>query len=45
MIDWLPCAYASVLMGVCTVIAGTLGFWVGRMREQLALLETFRPDT
>ena len=45
MTAWLPCAYASVLIGVCTVIAGALGFWAGRMREQLALLETFRPET
>jgi len=28
-----------------TVIAAVIGFLAGRMREQLALLETFRPKT
>ena len=45
MTEWLPCPYAGLLMGICTVIAGAIGFWAGRMREQLALLETFRPET
>ena len=45
MTEWLPCPYAAMLIGASTVIAGVIGFWAGRMREQLALLETFRPET
>lgn len=45
MNDWLPCLYAAMLIGLSTAIAGTIGFWAGRMREQLALLEIFRPET
>ena len=45
MTAWLPFAYASVLIGVCKVIAGALGFWAGQLREQLALSEAFRPET
>ena len=37
MSDWLPCPYAAVLIGGSTVIAAVIGFWAGRMREQLAL--------
>ncbi len=44
MSDWLPCSYAAMLIGISTVIAAAIGFWAGRMREQLALLEMFRPD-
>jgi hypothetical protein len=44
MTDWLPCAYAAMLMGASAVIAGAIGFVAGRMREQLALLELFRPE-
>jgi putative Mn2+ efflux pump MntP len=43
--DWLPCPYAASLIGLATVIAAVLGFWIGRMREQLALLETLHPET
>ncbi len=43
MNDWLPCGYALSLIGVSMVIAAAAGFWAGRMREQLALLEIFRP--
>ena len=42
--DWLPCPYAASLIGITTVIAAIMGFWIGRMREQLALLETLRPE-
>ena len=45
MNDWLPCLYAATLMGVTAVAAASIGFVVGRMREQLALLELFRPET
>ena len=43
MNDWLPCPYIASLVGLATVVAAALGFWIGRMREQLALLEIFRP--
>jgi hypothetical protein len=39
MTEWLPCFYALGLMGA----AAALGFWLGRMREQLALLEMCKP--
>jgi hypothetical protein len=39
MTEWLPCLYALFLMGV----AATAGFWLGRLREQLALLEMCKP--
>ncbi len=45
MIDFLPCAYAATLIGGSTVIAAIIGFMAGRMREQLALLEVFRPES
>lgn len=45
MTDMLPCPYAASLIGLATVIAAVLGFWIGRMREQLALLEILRPET
>ena len=45
MTDMLPCQYAASLIGLATVIAAVLGFWIGRMREQLALLEILRPET
>ncbi len=45
MNDWLPCLYATTLIGAGTVAAAILGFMVGRMREQLALLEIFRPES
>ena len=45
MTDLLPCPYAATLIGLATVIAAVLGFWIGRMREQLALLEILRPET
>lgn len=45
MNDWLPCLYAAALIGGTTVVAAIIGFMAGRMREQLALLEIFRPET
>jgi hypothetical protein len=39
MTEWLPCIYALALMGA----AAAAGFWLGRMREQLALLEMCKP--
>ncbi len=45
MNDWMPCPYAASLIGLSTIIAAVVGFWIGRMREQLALLEAFRPET
>ena len=45
MTDWLPCMYAATLIGGTTVVAAIIGFMAGRMREQLALLEIFRPET
>lgn len=44
MNDWLPCIYAAILIGTSSAIAGVVGFLAGRMREQLHLLETFRPE-
>ena len=44
MNSWLPCGYAFTLIGVGMVIAAAAGFWAGRKREQLALLEMFRPE-
>ena len=45
MTEWLPCPYAAMWIGASTVIAAVIGFLAGRMREQLALLEIFRPET
>lgn len=45
MNDWLPCIYAAILIGAAAVFSAGLGFMAGRMREQLGLLETFRPET
>ena len=45
MTDLLPCPYAATLIGLSSVGAAILGFWIGRMREQLALLEILRPET
>ncbi len=44
MNDWLPCLYAVALIGGTSVAAAIIDFMVGRMREQLALLEMFRPE-
>jgi putative Mn2+ efflux pump MntP len=45
MNDLLPCPYAATLIGLTTLVAAVMGFWIGRMREQLALLEVLRPET
>ena len=47
-LDWtnlLPCPYAAMLIGLTSAVAAGFGFWIGRMREQLALLETLHPET
>jgi zinc transporter ZupT len=41
----IPCLYAAMLIGISTAVAAVIGFWAGRMREQLALLEILRPET
>ena len=38
--NWLPCSYASVLI----LAAAAVGFWLGRWREQLALLQLLKPE-
>lgn len=43
MNEWFPCSYALSLMVLVGGCAGILGYFVGRWREQLALLETFGP--
>ena len=43
MTDWLPDVYCAILISLGIVIAAATGFWAGRMREQLALLEILRP--
>ena len=45
MTDLIPCLYAALLIGATAVTAAAAGFVAGRVREQLALLETFRPET
>ena len=45
MIELLPCPYAAMLIGMTSLATAALGFWTGRMREQLALLETLHPET
>jgi zinc transporter ZupT len=45
MTDVIPCLYAAMLIGISTAVAAVIGFWAGRMREQLALLEILRPET
>ncbi|MGA8515445.1 MAG: hypothetical protein WB821_11850 [Burkholderiaceae bacterium] len=44
MTEWLPCLYAATLIAMGTVVAGSLGYTIGRWREQLALLEMCRPE-
>ena len=45
MTELIPCLYAAMLIGGSTAVAAAIGFWAGRMREQLALLEILRPET
>jgi hypothetical protein len=44
MNDLLPCLYALVLMAGSAVAAAAVGFWAGRWREQLSLLELLKPE-
>ncbi len=44
MNDWLPCLYALALIGTASAIAGIVGYWLGRWREQLWLLEVCKPE-
>lgn len=39
MSNWMPCLLALSYM----LAAGVLGYWLGRKREQLALLELLKP--
>ncbi len=41
MNNWLPCLLALGYM----LIAGIVGYGLGRMREQLHLLEILKPET
>lgn len=41
---WLPTWYASIWIFVSMGIALVAGYELGRMREQLALLEVLRPE-
>lgn len=43
MNDWLPCGYATGLIFAGAFVAAIVGYRLGRWREQLALLERFRP--
>jgi hypothetical protein len=44
MSDLLPCLYALMLIVCGAGSAAALGFWAGRWREQLHLLELMRPS-
>ena len=44
MTDWMPCDYALALIAGGMAASGMVGFWLGRWREQLALLEVFHPE-
>lgn len=41
MSDWLPCPLALSYL----LAAGVVGYWLGRWREQLHLLQMFKPET
>lgn len=41
---WLPSWYASIWILASMAIALVAGYELGRMREQLALLEVMRPE-
>ena len=43
MTEWLPDVYCTILISLGIFIAAAAGFWAGRIREQLALLEMLRP--
>ena len=44
MSEWVPCAYASSLIGAGMAVAIVAGYLLGRWREQLHLLEVLRPE-
>jgi hypothetical protein len=44
MTNWLPCLYATGLIAAGSAVAATLGYWAGRWREQLWLLEILKPE-
>lgn len=41
MSDWLPCPLAFSFM----LMAAAIGYFAGQFREQLRLLEIFKPET
>ena len=41
---WLPCWYAALWILGSITIALVAGYYLGRMREQLSLLELLRPN-
>ncbi len=41
---WLPCWYASLWILGSIAVALVAGYSLGRMREQLVLLEILRPE-
>lgn len=43
--DWLPCVYALGLIGLGSTLAAVVGYWAGRWREQLSLLQICKPET
>lgn len=43
MNDWLPCLYATALIAIGSAFSVALGYWLGRWREQLWLLEICKP--
>lgn len=44
MSEWVPCAYASSLIGAGMAVAIVAGYLLGRWREQLSFLEMLRPE-
>lgn len=39
-----PCLYALSLIGIGSAVSALAGYWLGRWREQLSLLEICRPE-
>jgi hypothetical protein len=44
MTDWLPCLYAAILISSTGLIFAVIGYYVGRWREQMWLLEVCQPE-
>jgi membrane protein DedA with SNARE-associated domain len=44
MSNWLPCLYATALIAIGSAVSAVAGYWLGRWREQLWLLEIFKPE-